>query len=149
MQTSESSILCYLEPDFFLTLNECLLTSFRSLNVSKLEMVAGKDAELALVLVVVAALLITLLIVPTCDILFPHFGQKRYDFKSIQPHFPRNEGSHYQTRSKDHKEVWVIEPRPGAGNIFLYWNLYFCTGTYTFVRKYTYLYWNTHFSVLE
>ena len=36
-------------------------------------MVAGKDAELALVLVVVAALLTTLLIVPTCDILFPHF----------------------------------------------------------------------------
>ena len=68
VHTSESWILCYLEPDFFLTQNERLSVSFRSLNVWKLEMVAGKDAELALVLVVVAALLITLLIVPTCDI---------------------------------------------------------------------------------
>ena len=34
------------------------------INVSKLEMVVGKDAELALVLAVVAALLITPLVVP-------------------------------------------------------------------------------------
>ena len=124
MQTSESWILCFLEPGFFLTLNERLSASFRSLNVSKLEMVAGRDAELALVLVVVVALLITLLVVPTCDILFPNFGQKRYDFKSIPPHFL------HQTRALDCKEVWeIIEPRPWAGNIFLYWNIFFCTET--------------------
>ena len=131
VRTSESWNLCYLELDFFLTLNESLSVSFRCLNVSKLEMtemVAGKDAELALVLVVVAALLITLLIVSSFDILFPHFGQKRYDFKSIQPHFPRNEGSHYQTRSKGHKEVWVISLDPGPG-------IYFCTGTYISVLE--------------
>ena len=49
MQTSVSCIFCYLEPDFFLTLNERLFVSFRSRNVWKLEMVvAGKDAGLAL-----------------------------------------------------------------------------------------------------
>ena len=33
MQTSESWIICFLEPDFFLTLNERLSVSIRSLNV--------------------------------------------------------------------------------------------------------------------
>jgi len=62
MQTSVSCIFCFLEPDFFLTLNEPLSVSFRSLNVSKLEMVAaGKDAGLSLLFVRVAALLLTLL----------------------------------------------------------------------------------------
>ena len=60
------------------------------INVLKLEMVAGKDAELALVLAVVAALLITLLVVPAYEILFRHFGKKRYNFKSIQLYFPQN-----------------------------------------------------------
>jgi len=58
-------------------------------NVSKLEMVAGKDAELALVLAVVAALLIPLVVVPACEILFPHFGKKKRFFKSIQLYFPQ------------------------------------------------------------
>ena len=60
------------------------------INVSKLEMVVGKHAELALVLAVVAALLITLLVVPACKILFPHFGKKIHNFKSIQLYYNNN-----------------------------------------------------------
>jgi len=90
--------------------NISLSVSFRSLNVSKLEMVAGKDAELALVLVVVAALLITPLVAPTCNILFPHFGQKRYDFKSIQSHFLQEAAITKHARRIAKRSI--IEPRP-------------------------------------
>ena len=91
-----------------------LSVSFRSLNVSKLEMVAGKDAELALVLVVVAALLITLLVVPTCNILFPHFGQKRYDFKSIQSHFLQEAAitKHARRIAKRSRKLLSLDPGP-------------------------------------
>ena len=61
-------------------LNERLSVSFRSLNVSKLEMMAGRDAELTLVLFLVAVLPLTPLVVPTCEILSPHFGQKKIRF---------------------------------------------------------------------
>jgi len=73
-------------------------------------MVAGKDAELALVLVVVAALLITPLVAPTCNILFPHFGQKRYDFKSIQSHFLQEAAITKHARRIAKRSI--IEPRP-------------------------------------
>ena len=107
-------------------------------------------------LVVVAALLITLLIVPTCDILFPHFGQKRYDFKSMQPHFPQNEGSRYQTRAITKRSGKLLSLDPGPGIYFCtgtyisvlelilsYSNIYFCTGIYSSVPEWKYI------SVLE
>ena len=120
MQKSVSCIFCFLEPNFFLTLNERLSVSFRSLNVSKLEMVAaGKDSGLALLFVRVAALLLTLLVVPTCEILSPHFGQKIYDFRSIQPHFPQKAVifKHVRRTAKWSGKIFV--PRP--------WECYFCT----------------------
>ena len=37
--------------------------------------------------VVCCVMELKLLVAPTCNILFPHFTQKKYDFKSIQSHF--------------------------------------------------------------
>ena len=87
-------------------LKERLSVSFRSQNVSKLEMVTGKDAELGPVLVVVTALLLTLLVVPTCKILSPHFGPKNTILEVYSQTFHRRGLENY----------W---PRPWAGNIFL------------------------------
>ena len=106
--------------DFFLPLSERLSVSFRSLNVSKLEMVAaGKDAGLALLFVRVAALLLTLLVVPTCEILSPHFGQKKYDFRSIQPHFPQRAAIFKHVCRTAKWSGKIFEPRP--------WECYLCT----------------------
>ena len=161
MQTSVSCIFCFLEPDFFLTLNERLSVSFRSLNVSKLEMVAaGKDPGLALLFVRVAALLLTLLVVPTCEILSPHFGQKNTILEAYSHTFhrrPQFSNTYVGPQSGLGKylsldpgsAISVLRYNSVLEYLFLYWdktlywNIYFCSGIYIF------LFWNIHISVLE
>jgi len=109
-------------------------------NVSKLEMVAGKDAELALVLAVVAALLIPLVVVPACEILFPHFGKKKDFLKAYSYTFHRRQPlpNTHRTTKRSGK---LLSLDPGRG-------IYFCTGTYISVLEHIFLYWNCN-SVLE
>ena len=80
------------------------------MNVSKFEMVAGKNAELELVPVLVVVLPLTPPVVPTCEILSPRFGQKKYDFRSIQPHFPQKAALIKHARRIAKRSGKIIEP---------------------------------------
>ena len=150
MQTSESWILCVLEPDLFLTLNEHLSVSFRSLNVSKLEMVAGKDADLALVLVLVAALPLTLLVVPTCEILSPHFGQKKKNtILEAYSHTFHRRPQLSNTRVGPQKglgKLLSLDPGRVRNRMYFCTETQFCTGrkTYICTGVYILLYWNIY-----